>query len=404
MLSVPLFYRNATSPAHHIEFRREEIRKVQARLQNRYALVPRIDLKQFCCKAVIDFVEVEMVTKNATNFPAIRRWISEALNVPKPWCEQVEGEKNSATIFRIVIHDPRIADLERLDGAIAKTAAGLAQPITITKLEISIDFYPRSGSEEDRFAMFGVLQRTFMPSMKIWHYAADHPRFAWGPGKKNMMFFLRSAEKKEVRHQLSPEAAFLDSTIYYRDEKGPALIRIQNKISNNRNRDSFVALPQEEKRARIEVTLTGSALSELKLRTTADLARFSFAKLQGDHFHFALPTFVDRAHIPHLQKVQEAINVRDRESFANGGVLCLERLRDVREDWFKRDVTTGSFKRASHLKVMAGHLKTRGLRPTLRRSGMGDRGTTVSYVELNEKVRMALQDMGRRFATRERRS
>jgi len=387
MLSVPLFYRAATAPAHHVEFRREDLRRVQARLQNRYALVPRIDLKQFRCKAVIDFVEVEIVTKNSTNFPAIRRWVSNALSLPSPWCEQVGGEKNSATTFRVVIHDPRIDVLERFDGAMAVTAAGLAKPITITKLEISIDFYPRSGSEEDRLAMFGVLQRTFMPSMSVWKKNREHPRFQWSE-KEKPTFFLPSSTTRGLHHQLLPEAAFLDSTVYHRDKKGPALIRIQNKISNNRTKDSFVALSQEDKRARIEVTLTGSALSDLKLRTIADLTRFSFTKLQGDHFHFALPTFIDRARLPLHQVVQEAINLRDRESFAKGGVLCLERLRDVREDWFKR----------------VGELKARGTTPSLRRKGKGDRGTTVAYEALNLMVRTALQDMRRRFATRERRS
>ncbi|WP_434619062.1 hypothetical protein [Tabrizicola sp. M-4] len=387
MLSVPLTYREATSPAHQVEFRREDLRRSQARLQNRYALVPRINLKQFLCKAVIDFVEVEIVTKNSTNFPAIRRWISSALSLPSPWCEQVGGEKNSATTFHIVIHDPRIADLERLDGAIAKTAAGLAQPTKITKLEISIDFYPHSGSEEDRLAMFGVLQRTYMPSKNVWTKNRDHPRFQWSE-KEKPTFFLPSSIKRRLHHQLSPEAAFLDSTVYYWEKTGPASIRIQNKITNNRNKDRFIALPQEDKRARIEVTLTGSALSELKLRTIADLARFSFTKLQGEHFHFALPTFVDRARLSQYQKVQEAINLRDRESFAKGGVLCLERLRDVREEWFKR----------------VGELKARGITPSLRRMGKGDRGTTVAYVALNEMVRTAFQELGRRIARRERRS
>jgi hypothetical protein len=388
MLSVPMFYRNATAPVHHVEFRREDLRKVQARLQNRYTLVPRIDLTRFRCKAVIDFVEVEIVTNFNTNLPAIRRWVSEALNLPKPWCEAVSGDNNSSNIFHIRIQDPRISKLERLDRAITKTAAGLAQPVTITKLEVSVDFYPRSGKDEDRWAMFGVLQRTYMPSSKIWCHGPDHPRFVWGRDRWDKMFFLRSSEKTGLHHQLLPEAAYLDSTVYYGEEDGPASIRIQNKISNQRTKDDAVMLDQIEKRARIEVTLTGSALNDLKLHTIADLARFRFTKLQREHFHFALPTFVDRAPLRQHQKIQEAINLRDRESFAKGGVLCLERLRDVREGWFHR----------------VGELKARGIKPSLRRMGRGDRGTAVAYKELNVMVRTAFQELGRRIARRERRS
>lgn len=388
MLSVPLFYRNTTAPAHHVEFRREDLRKAQARLQNRYTLLPRIDLTRFRCKAVIDFVELEIVTRNDTNLPAVRRWVSEGLGLPSLWCEQVGGETNSGTVFHITVHDPRIDNLQRLHAVMAATTAGLAQPITITKLEISVDFYSRSGTENDRLAMFGVLQRTYMPSMEIWRHDPDHPRIVWGKGKNNQMFFLPSSEKAGLRHQLLPEAAFLDSTVYYGEKNGPASIRIQNKISNQRTQNGAVMLDQKDKRARIEVTLTGRALRQLNLQTISDLARFRFTKLQGDHFHFALPTFVDRARLPQHRAVQENINHRDRASFAEGGVLCLERLRDIREGWFHR----------------VGELKARGIKPSLRRMGRGDRGTAVAYKELNVMVRTAFQELGRRIARRERRS
>lgn len=403
MLSVPLFYRNAAAPAHYVEFRREDLCKAQARFQNRYTLVPRINPKQVRCKAVIDFVELEIVTKNNTNVPAMRRWVSEALSLPEPWCKQVNGEKNSATVFHITIHDPRIDRLEKLERDLRATTAGLAQPITIMKLEISVDFYPRSGSENDRLAMFGVLQRTFMPSMEIWTKDRDHPRFQ-SVAKEKPTFLLPSSTATGLHHQLVPRAAFLDATVYYGEKNGPASIRIQNKISNQRTKDDAVMLDQKDKRARIEVTLNGSALRKLKLLTIADLASFRFTKLQGDHFHFALPTFVDRARLPQQQDVQETINHRDRASFAEGGVLCLERLRVVREEWFSKDVTSGRFKRDSHVKVLAGHLKARGLTPTLRRTGWGDRGTTVAYETLNVIVRTAFQELGRRIARRERRS
>lgn len=403
MLTIPLSYRDTTRPAHHVEFRREDIRMVQARFQNRYSLVPRLDLRQFRCNAVIDFVELEIVTAKETDFKAIRRWVSEALRLPSLWCKQVGGSKNSAHVFHIVIHDPRIATLLKLGETIAETPAGLAQPITIQTLEVSVDFYPRSESEEHRLSMFGVLHRTYMPSPELWRQNRDHPRFKWSEEKKPT-FFLPSSTKTGLHHQIIPKAAFVDSTVYYGEKNGPASIRIQNKTSNQRKKNSVVMLDQKEKRARIEVTLTGSALKRLKLNTISDLARFKFTNLQGDHFHFALPTFQDRADLPQHQAVQEAINLRDRTGFAEGGVLCLERLRDVKDEWFRKDVKTDHVKRDSHCAVLRDHLKAKGMKPRPRRVGTGDHGTTVAYRELNEMVRTALQELGRRIYRGERRS
>lgn len=404
MLTVPLCYSHAPEPAHHIEFRREDLRMRQERFQNRYALKPRINLKTFRCQAVIDFVVVEIVTIKNTDFKALRRWISDRLKLPSLWCEQIAGTKNSANIFHIFIHDPKIATLLELDKTVAKTPAGLAQPITISKLEVSADFYPRSGSENDRLTMFAILQRTYMPSMDVWKNNRDQPRFVWGDANDETAFFLPSSPKAGLHHQLVPRSAFLDSTVYYRDKNGPACVRIQNKISNQRTESAAVTLTQEEKRARIEVTLTGSSLVRLKLNTLSDLGRFSFNKLQGEHFHFALPTFEDQARFLKYQPITERINQRDRESFAAGGVLCLEHLRDRKEAWFREERMVRGRPRSSHLKVMQDHLKAKGLRSKTRLVGSGETGRTIAYKELNELVRTALQDLGRRITRRERRS
>lgn len=404
MLAIPLFYSNQLRREHLIEFRRDNLRMRQARFQNRYVLTPRIDLSGFRCKAVVDFVDIEIATSRPTHVPAMRRWISQKLNDFSLWCEQVDGTKNSGNIFTIRLQDPKIVDLLMLEKIIASTPAGLTRPIKIQTLEVSVDFFPRSAREGDRLTMCATLQRTYMPSLDIWKHDRDHPRFVWAKGRKGEMFFLPSARETGLHHQITPKSAFLDATVYYGDKDGPASVRIQNKISNQRTEIKAVALAQEEKRARIEVTLTGSALAKLKLNTIEDLARFKFTSLQGEHFHFALPTFQDQADLPHHQPVQELINARDRQCFAAGGVLCLERVREAKEVWLSETKEKGRFKRASHQQTLREHLARRGLTPTRRRAGHGEHGTSVAYAELNEMVRVALQELGRRINRREKRS
>lgn len=307
MLSIPLHYRNTPTPAAHVEFRREDFPSGQARHRNRYALVPRLKLSNFRCRAVIDFVEVLITTKRNTDRNAVRRWVAECIGESSIWCEQIGGSKNSACQFRVSIYDPRVSLLMRLDKRIDDSPAGLARSIEMSEIEISVDFYSHSGSDEERLTMFGILQRTLLPATSIWEQSRMHPRFTWGKQKNETRFLLPRSRRGTLHHRL-PDSPYLDSTVYYGEENSDWEIRVQNKVADQRRDTGARTLNQHEKRARIEVTLAGDRLAALKLKTLGDLDRVSFTTLQREFFHFALPTFTDSAFLPQLQPVEDELN------------------------------------------------------------------------------------------------
>lgn len=404
MLSVPLHYQGPLAPASVVEFRREELSARQSRHKGRYTLMPRLKLDDYRCKAVIDFVEVEIITARNTDYKALRRWVSEGLGLSSIWCEPVGGSVNSASQFHLCIYDPKISNLLRLEEILEMCVAGLLSPVKLRRLEVSVDFYPRSGSENDRLSIVGVLQRTYLPPPGVWERERAHPRFTWGPGKSSTAFFLPSSSSKGLNHLVVPEHSFLDSTVYYGEKDAAWLVRIQNKISDQRTGSSARMLNQSEKRARIEVTLAGSKLAALKLNTISDLAAVSFSTLQREFFYFALPTFLDSLALPHLQCVQEEINRREHEQFRRGGVACVERLRDVKEQWLAAAPNRKTGVKTGHLRVLRDRLRKKGIVPADRRTGQGPRGTAVAFAELNDMIRSALRDLERRIRGGEKRS
>lgn len=402
MLSIPLHYRSQALPTHDLAFKRVEIAGKQARHVGRYALAPRVDLAAYRTKAVLDFVEVEIETTHPTDFKALRGWIARDLQLPPLWCTQIDGGKNSATKFRVVIQDPKVFVLTKLDACVENSKAGRAEPVKLRKVEVSVDFFPRSASDIERLAMVGVLQHTYLPRPDVWSNKTAHPRVSWGKTKNEQQFFLPSSAKSGLTYSSIPKAPFLDATVYHGERDAPWMIRIQNKVANHRKDETALALDQHEKRARIEVTLTGTALCELGLNTIKDLAEFKFTQLQGDFFHFALPTFPDAARLPQLQCVQDVMNSRDRETFVAGGVACLERIRAVKEEWYHTAPKINDAK--DHVTTMRANMRAWGRKPSYGQVGQGKFGCTASYEELNDSVRSALRDLERRVKGGERRS
>ncbi|MDZ4088042.1 MAG: hypothetical protein U1E69_14730 [Tabrizicola sp.] len=352
---------------------------------------------------MIDFVEVLITTKRNTDRNAVRRWVAECIGESSIWCKQVDGSKNSACQFRVSIYDPTVSLLMRLDKRIADSPAGLARSIEISELEISVDFYSRSGSDEERLAMFGILQRTLLPATSMWEQKRMHPRFTWGKQKNETRFLLPRSRSGTLHHSL-PDSPYLDSTVYYGEENSDWEIRVQNKVADQRRDTDARTLNRHEKRARIEVTLAGDRLTALKLKTLGDLDRVSFTTVQGEFFHFALPTFTESAFHPQLQSAEDELNRREREQFRGGGVACLERLRSAKKQWLQTVPTRMTGMKISHLQQLRNHLRAKGIALKDRRAGRGLRGTTVAYAELNDMVRSALRDLERRIKGGEKRS
>ena len=66
MLVIPLHYAHDPTPASHLSFVDEAVTAKQSRFRNRRVLRPAIELDSFSCRAVIDFIDLDVHTINLT--------------------------------------------------------------------------------------------------------------------------------------------------------------------------------------------------------------------------------------------------------------------------------------------------------------------------------------------------
>ncbi|KKL23914.1 hypothetical protein LCGC14_2420620, partial [marine sediment metagenome] len=86
---------------------------------------------------------------------------------------------------------------------------------------------------------------------------------------------------------------YLNSGIYRGCMNGPKQTNVRHKIADRRNADkaTYIALGNQDRRARVELTLTSlEALGAVGLTTVDDLARISFRSLSRRMIAFRLPT------------------------------------------------------------------------------------------------------------------
>jgi hypothetical protein len=155
----------------------------------------------------------------------------------------------------------------------------------------------------------------------------------------------------------------LDATVYFGEEEGPVSFRIQNKVEDSRSRDGRSRpLDQWERRARIEVILTGDALERHGLLTLQDLRGFEFEKLRGPYFQFWLPTdrYTRQSGLPPRTYL-----------FKEGGVYSHEL-------------------HARALNAQKAAEQSPAKRRSASRRGTGKRRRLMAWTELNEQARQAL--------------
>jgi hypothetical protein len=324
----------------------------------------------------------------------VRKWITDAVLSPSVYCWNLEGTSNSARKFKVRIQEPTAKMLSKVEHALRLSRAGLARPGSIATLEVSVDFYAKSGKQEDRDRIVALLQRTYLPGMETWARRAT-PRFVVGDPSSTTHLIKHRPDGQWVDPEELPPPPPLESTVYFGEKDGMWMVRVQNKVGDQRTGGVTRILAEREKRGRIEVTLHGYELHKLRLTNLATLSKFRFAKLQGEFFHFALPTFVDLPALPEHAAVTSVLNKSERECFSRGGVVCLERWRHLKRLWFSVRPSKGP-RTQSHLELLRQNFRVLGKSISDRRVGTGRFGTSVSYEELNEMVSSALRDLDRR--------
>lgn len=394
MLTIPLHYSHDPTPTSHLRFLDEAVIARQSRFRNRRMLSPAIELDSYRCRAVIDFIDVKIHTIRPTGVTAVRNWIVDGVKSESVYCWNLNGTSNSAQVFAVRIQEPTATMLSKVERVIERSRAGLAQPASIRMIEISIDIYSKNRSRRDRERMVGLLQRTYLPPMETWTSRAT-PRFVVGEPSTTIHLIKHRPKDWCVYPSHRPSAPPLDSTTYFGEQNGPWMVRVQNKVADRRNGSTMCVLLGREKRARIEVTLSEPELRKLGLVSLSKLSEFHFARLQGKFFHFALPTLMDEPDLPQHSAVAAEVNRIDRECFLQGGVVCLERWRCLKEQWLS-ERPGKPIRKQSHLQQLRDDVRALGKSTPDRRAGTGRNGTSVSYQELNAMVSSALRDLDRR--------
>jgi hypothetical protein len=387
----------------------------QARLLGRFALCPEIDLALYRFEGVIDCVKIAFTSDR----PSQMRHVQGAFNAVTPsasgrvpWVKAVGGTVAGAFSFEVTIQDPVVRELAECDGML-RTRFGMTKSARVLELEVSIDVYPRSGTDVDRERMVGALQRCYLPKFNFLDDAQARPRFATGktPAMQHLYKWHDAHQARKALTNgdpdawLKPETAhspYVDTTFYVGAQEGDELIRIQNKVTNRRVKDLAVDLGQTDKRARVEVRLRGAALSDVGVIDVADLLAFDFATLQKKCFHFVFLSFPDDHGNGLMAAIQKWTNDRSIAHFLKTGAVGMILVETARAASRRRPAKDGTGKSLNA--AMRQCVKASGRKPAIRRAGTGVHGSTLAFPQMNDRMREALRNLSARSKTQLKRN
>ncbi|MCE0853155.1 hypothetical protein LU689_24950 [Pseudomonas asiatica] len=227
-----------------------------------------VSRKSFKVTACIDWLDVTIKTSRPTQHHHLQetlRTSGTGAAGTKLWVETLDKRAGSVgTAFRIRFHD--VDDYAKLSNALDELSARypfVEQP-KITAIEVACDFRHKTGSIPDTLAMTHRLQSSL-----------------YADGSKHRQYDPAIEQNRYLDHhgdRLDPNLTF-----YVGNKYDPLSWRSYFKRS-----DKSEALPEDQWRARVEVTLQGSAPQEYGLNLLSDLQHFKFDKLAG-LFRFRRP-------------------------------------------------------------------------------------------------------------------
>lgn len=229
-------------------------------LENTPAWKP-VPLNDFRTSASVDWITFAMNCAAPTRFDAIRR---EIANVTSDLTGIFVTPLNPTPGGVATEYEVRIQDLKS-GTQFAEIASSLErrwtlkEPLRLTGIEVSIDFWAREKSYLD--AMTLRLMRSLAP-------AGDHPR-VYDPA------YRTDFHLNQVRHPLTPAQTYYNSS-----SDKEILWRIYGKRTDR----GGTSIPADQHRSRVEVNLMGSALLRFGL-SIDDLQSFRFETLNS-LFHF----------------------------------------------------------------------------------------------------------------------
>ena len=387
---------------------------IQPVLRDRLALQPDIDLNQYHCRAVLDWVELRLDTTGKHQSVNIQRFAAKVLGDHGSSSSVFvwgSGRKvryiGSQFILRVQQPEPcvLIPLCKQLYQKYLPGACSIAE-LQIAGMEVSVDFVVKGQQRLSpdtrnllRWRMTELLRRHLKPHEVLTEEERCYPRFySDATGKGSAVFFVETKKPKafgnaytEIMklglpmsvlgplHRSSHNQAPVDTTSYIGEKNCPVMLRVMDKTTDRRHPDKedVEQLPEQERRSRVEVTLQSDGdnvggAAAVGVETIEDLFSFQFQKIRKPIFEFFLPTFNtgdEMADLPFSVKVTE------RGVFERSGVYGLDRthrsIQQIRMARYrKREITD-------------------------KPKALGSKGRLLSYVELNGKVDRALRKLSK---------
>ncbi|MBV0912506.1 hypothetical protein [Anianabacter salinae] len=382
----------------------------QSVLNDRTVLEPQIDFSRYRCEAVIDFIEFQLVTLQATQPVHIQKTARKALEAmgssSSVYVELKGGAKYTwCRSYYIRIQQPRPRELERVLAAIDARyphSLGSASKLPVTAIEVSVDFYVKDidtihpdTAQILRWQMTEVLKRHFLPERSVVDPIGRNglPRIGKGdarffPNEKGHTGFVVDRKRAHPRKQLMKSireigldrrdgiALHLDAhhqppidATYYVGERGLVHFRIMDKTTDRRQPVPSTADPlgDDQKRSRIEFSFHIKRGLDIPgafdLDEVGKLHGFDFFEMRRAALHFVKPTIGDRFKIEGV-KLQPGFD--EWRIFSRSGAYGLDRIQRLQH------------RACAHCK-----------------GDMGWKGRAVSFEDLNRKVDRATDRLTR---------
>lgn len=423
-IEIPLSFAHEPSWPDHLEppsigYQRKPCSLRQRRFEGRDELIPQVDLGRYRTRAVLDWVQLRFFTFEPRQSLNIRNSVNAALHAhglkENAFVTGPDGQtRYTGREFLLKLQDPT-------PQALALTLTTVrdkyrdweeVQPVFfINAVEVSVDFYVKeaeAGSKPRRdllrWQMVELLRRHLrvLPEYTEQHLA--RPRVFSGGGSPTRHIVADRPtnwrrgiigpfaelglprEASTVFHETAHYQPVVDGTYYVGPKDGPVLVRIMNKETDARDPSagSFRDLPDEEKRARIEVTIfnrhdaLGQGVPLDRFDRVDDLYTFEFQTLRPKVFEFFLPTIRPKGCDADLGLRG---HVDEEKVFGQGGVYGLHQLHLAEHDLLRARRAHG--------------LAEERPRPLARN------GYLYSYKDLNQKVDGALRRLSEKWGERQ---
>lgn len=389
----------------------EPISLTQTRFRNRLIAKPRINFSEYEIKAVFDWIEISIKTKELHQAGNIHRRLMKLNEVHQAFTScYVTGPTRQRHYlgdrFVVRIQEPLPKGLRLLLRAILDHYCSEGtefDEIPLVGLELSLDIYPARAMhfEQEAYVTRRMLMTEVLHKHIVVHDAQRksqrRPRFTYshpsGTGSETEM--LIKASKLHVRGKLTPEEytsdisieelaslvpelhkqPYLDGTLYFGKKNERLFYKCMDKTDDIRIGAEASALPFEKTRSRIELTLIDEVPGDRQGPYAVDLKSIDHIGTHGltefnKLLQFALPTFTK------AETCEAETNAEEWRVFSKSGVAGLMLMHDVRD---KLDVVISGKSMASRRELLST-------------------GRCTRYSDLNRRVTKAFSALGRRWA------